>query len=236
MKKRLLTAGRLSLTSVLFILLMFSCKKENDDPSEIVKDVEGNSYTTVTTGTQTWLVENLKTTKYNDGTDIPILTGDDDWEFTASGAYCWYENNVSNKSVYGALYNWYAANSGKLCPTGWHVPSKEEIETLADKFGGNDLAGAALKEDGLSHWREPNTGATNSSGFTGLPGGTRFIGDGGGVAFESITAYGSLWTTTPYHQTSINHSYYAQLVFDNTGFGTGSRPKATGFSVRCLKD
>lgn len=236
MKKRLLTAVHLSLTSVLIILLLVSCKKENDDPSEIVKDVEGNSYTTVTIGTQTWLVENLKTTKYNDGTDIPILTGDDDWEFTASGAYCWYENNVSNKSVYGALYNWYAANSGKLCPTGWHVPSKEEIETLADKFGGHALAGADLKEDGLSHWREPNTGATNSSGFTGLPGGTRFIGDGGGVAFESITTYGNLWTTTPYPYGSYNHSYYAQLVFSSTGFGTGSRPKATGFSVRCLKD
>jgi uncharacterized protein (TIGR02145 family) len=236
MKKRLLTAGRLSLTCVLITLFLVSCKKENEDPSEIVKDVEGNSYTTVTIGTQTWLVENLKTTKYNDGTDIPILTADNDWEFTASGAYCWYENNVSNKSVYGALYNWYAANSGKLCPTGWHVPSKEEVATLIASQGGHVVAGGALKEAGLTHWREPNTGATNSSGFTGLPGGNRFVGDGGGVLFQSITAYGNWWTTTPYPQTSINHSYYAQLVFDNTGFDTGSRPKTSGFSVRCLKD
>lgn len=236
MKKTLLVAGRLALTTVLLYLLVTGCKKEKDDPAEVIKDIEGNSYTTVTIGTQTWLVENLKTTKYNDGTDIPNLTGDDDWEVTTLGAFCWYDNNSANKSAYGALYNWYVANSGKLCPTGWHVPSKDEVETLIANQGGDAVAGGNLKEAGLAHWIDPNSGATNSSGFTGLPGGARYVGDYGGVEFQGIKSRGQWWSSTPYSQTSIKHSYYFDMWFDNTSAGTGSRPKTSGMSVRCIKD
>ena len=95
-----------------------------------ITDVEGNVYNTVTIGTQTWLVENLRTTKYNDGTSIPIITDSYSWPDMTSAAYCWYNNDISNKNTNGALYNWYAVNSGKLAPSGWHIPSDAEFTIL----------------------------------------------------------------------------------------------------------
>ncbi|MBN2862039.1 MAG: fibrobacter succinogenes major paralogous domain-containing protein [Bacteroidales bacterium] len=216
-------------------MLTTGCKK--DDESLKVTDVDGNVYNTVQIGSQVWFKENLRATSYNDGTDIPNITGDEDWENTTSGAYCWHDNDLINKGVYGALYNWYAASSGKLCPTGWHVPTNEEMTTLCDKEGGWREAGASLKEDGLTHWKDPNTGATNLSGFTGLPGGYRIVDDyGGAVYWGQLGAYGYWWTSTPYWQTSLNHGYVWEMYFDNTSFSYGSRKKACGFSVRCLKD
>ncbi len=241
MKIRLLKIGSLVMAACIVSLLVSGCKKENDDdPAETVKDIEGNIYTTVTIKTQTWLVENLRTTKYNDGADIPGLAGDNEWGTTTTGAYCWYDNNASNKNTYGALYNWFAANSGKLCPTGWHVPSKADFETLILGQGGDAAAGGKLKEKGLTHWHDPNTGADNSSGFTALPGGQRYISDYGSVAsllFEGIKSMGLWWTTTPYSgQTTIPHAYYLGIWYDNASAVTGSRPRLSGMSVRCIKD
>jgi uncharacterized protein (TIGR02145 family) len=143
-----------------------------------VKDIDNNRYEIVTIGTQTWMGENLKTTRYNDGSVIPLITDDNTaWETASTNgapAYTWYNNDASNLITYGALYNWYAidtlSNGNKnVCPTGWHVPTDVEWTTLTTYLG----AGGKMKEAGLAHWTTPNTGATNESGFAGLPGGYR---------------------------------------------------------------
>lgn len=239
MKIRILTISPLVLITCTIIFLVSGCKKENnEDPAETVKDIEGNSYTVVTIGTQKWLVENLRTTKYNDGADIPGLTVDNEWVAATTGAYCWYENNSAYKSTYGALYNWFAASSGKLCPAGWHVPSKAEYETLILGQGGDVVAGGSLKEKGLAHWYDPNAGANNLSGFKALPGGQRVVSDyGTGVSFDGLKARGLWWSATPYtYPTSVPHAYYLNMWFDNTEAGFGSRPRPSGMSVRCIKD
>jgi len=137
-----------------------------------VTDIDGNLYNTVVIGTQTWMVENLKVTKFNDGTDIPNVTDETTWNNLNTPAFCWYENDVTYKNPYGALYNWYSVNNSKLCPTGWHVATKAEWDALISYLGGVYQAYVKLKEAGSSHWLGTNTG-TNSYGFTALPGGYR---------------------------------------------------------------
>jgi uncharacterized protein (TIGR02145 family) len=138
-----------------------------------VTDKDGNIYETVLIGPLIWMKENLKTTKYNDGTPIPLITNGTAWSHLTSGAYCWYDNDSTNKNTYGALYNWYAGNTNKLCPTGWHAPTENEWDYLERSFQDWHHRGDELKEKGKSHWHSPNTGATNNSGFTALPGGHR---------------------------------------------------------------
>ena len=157
-------------------------------------DVDGNSYNMVTIGTQIWMKQNLKVTKYNDGTVIPNVTDASQWNNLTTGAYCWYDNNSSNKDPYGALYNWYTVGTGKLCPIGWHVPSQTEWNTLLTYLGGASTAGAKLKETGTSHWKSPNT-ATNESGFNALPGGARALASAG-IVFWDLGDRGSLWSST----------------------------------------
>jgi|WetSurMetagenome_2_1015567.scaffolds.fasta_scaffold266670_1 uncharacterized protein (TIGR02145 family) len=158
------------------VSLIYRLFLKHSDPhagNSIVKDVDGNIYHTVTIGTQVWLAEDLKTTRYNDGTAIPYVSGDVEWKNLRSAAFCWYDNDESNKTVYGALYNWYTINTGKLCPVGWHVASNSDWETLINYCSGWELAGGKLKEAGTAHWDAPNIGATNEFGFTAIPGGGR---------------------------------------------------------------
>ncbi|MBI5010148.1 MAG: fibrobacter succinogenes major paralogous domain-containing protein, partial [Bacteroidia bacterium] len=137
-----------------------------------VSDIDGNVYQTVTIGTQVWMKENLKTTKLNDGIALPNVIDNAAWAALTTTGYCWYNNDATTyKSTYGALYNWYAVNTGKLCPIGWHVPSDDEWTLLTTFRGGYSVAGGKLKETGTLHWTSPNTGATNETGFTALPGG-----------------------------------------------------------------
>ena len=124
-----------------FLLSFFSCEKE----PEIVTNIEGNVYKTVTIGSQVWMSENLKTTKLNDGTDIPSVTSNTEWAELSTPGYCYYDNSWSNALIYGALYNWHTVNTGKLCPTGWHVPTDEEWTTLITYLGGDTLVGGKLK-------------------------------------------------------------------------------------------
>jgi len=140
---------------------------------ESVTDNDGNSYHVVKIGNQTWMTENLKTTKYNDGSSIPFIADGYQWIGSVEGGYSWYNNDQSNKNIYGALYNWFAVTTGKLAPKGWHIPSKTEINTLAINLGGYSVAGSKLKEYGNLHWYSENKDATNFSGFTALPGGYR---------------------------------------------------------------
>jgi uncharacterized protein (TIGR02145 family) len=199
-----------------------------------VIDHEGNVYSVVTIGTQIWLGENLKTGTYNDGTEILYVTNGIDWAYTAIPAFCWYENKILDfKSPYGALYNWYAVNTGKLCPTGWHVPSVKEFTTLISFFGGDNIAGGKLKEAGTSHWAAPNLEATNISGFSALPGGGRYNVIAMDGTFTDLGYYGYLWSATASTST-MAFSY--DMGFDLTLVNKGEYSKRDGESVRCIKD
>ena len=139
-----------------------------------LEDIEGNVYSVVQIGTQLWMSENLKTMKYNDDTDIPLEIDNIAWVGLTTGAYCWYQNDeAANKDIYGALYNWYAVETGNLCPDGWHIPTDAEWSALGSFLGGNSIAGGKMKATGTEYWSAPNTDATNESGFAGLPGGNR---------------------------------------------------------------
>ena len=142
-----------------------SCKKDDKEPKQTtVTDIDGNLYHTVKIGTQIWMVENLKTTKYRNGDPIANVTGDQ-WDKTISGAYCSYDNSAANVTTYGLLYNWYAVNDPrKIAPEGWHVATYQDWETLA-------ASGQELKESGTVHWISPNNCGPTDSGFKGLPGG-----------------------------------------------------------------
>jgi uncharacterized protein (TIGR02145 family) len=205
-----------------------------------VKDIDNNRYDIIRIGTQTWMSENLKTTRYNDGTVIPLVTDGTAWEDSSTNnaaAYCWFAapNESTNLITYGALYNWYAINTTtngnkNVCPTGWHVPTDGEWTTLTTYLGGEGVAGSKIKEAGLAHWITPNTGATNESGFAGLPGGYRNYKG----TFYSIGSYGYWRSSTEYN---ASNAWYRILNFNNGNvYRDSNGNKGGGLSVRCLRD
>jgi len=192
-------------------------------------DIDGNIYSQVTIGTQVWMGENLKTTRYNDGTVIPLVANSTEWSNLTTPGYCWYNNDITTyKNTYGALYNGYAVITGKLCPTGWYVPSANEWQTLTYFVGDQTNAGGKLKEIGLTHWRSPNAGATNEVGFTALPGGLRQE-----TLFRYIGESGWWWTSTNYEEIRT-HSRF--MVYHSPYLGIGDGERKYGKSIRCLKD
>ena len=204
------------------------------DP-DAISDIDGNYYNTLTIGTQTWTAENLKTTKLNDGSDIQLVTDIAQWSTLTTPGYCWYNNDVSNKGIYGRLYNWYATATGKLCPSGWHVPSNSEWITLEEYVGGASIAGQKLKEAGTEHWTSPNTG-TNETGFTALPGGYRHgFSDYAAINTAGVWMTSTLTTdagkTIPWNVSMRND--YNGLDHNTTSVTDG---KQDGYSVRCVKD
>lgn len=227
MKKRLKFPAFLIILFPIILIVATSCQKEDD---LTIKDGDGNTYTSVTIGTQVWLKENLKTTKFNDGTAIPLVTGNTDWNNLLTQGYCWYDNNPSNYSnTYGALYNYAAVTSEKLCPEGWHVPSKGEWEVLRDNTGGEYKAGGNLKEEGTTHWISPNTGATDAYGFKALPGGERY--EDGDFVYLGIN--NNFWSTSIGPGTD---PYGVRMYNDSEIFHMSEFHKARGLSVRCVKD
>ena len=197
-----------------------------------VTDIEGNVYKTITIGTQEWMTENLRTTKYRDGTNIPLVDDNTIWRNNVSSdAYCNYDNNNSNASTYGHLYNWFAVNSShNIAPAGWHVPTIEEWNTLINYLGGEAVAGGKMKETGTTHWTSPNTSADNSSGFTALPGGNR-SGDTG--LFFNIGSNGYWWSSTQYDATNAT----LLTLFNSTSTITqANKIKKAGYSVLCVKN
>ena len=192
-------------------------------------DKDGNNYPVVKIATQLWMAENLKTTRYSDGTEIPLVTDNTEWIKLTTPGYCWYKNDdATYKSTYGAMYNWHAVNSGKICPAGWHVSTDAEWTILKHYLGGESVAGGKLKETGFLHWTTPNTGATNETGFTALPGG--FRGDGG--TFNGLKNIGYWWSPT---------SGGTSNAWSNSMYWSGSDvftmySDIYGFSVRCVID
>jgi uncharacterized protein (TIGR02145 family) len=205
-----------------------------------ITDIDGNIYNIVTIGAQVWMAENLRTTKYSDGTPIPNITDNTTWIALTTGAYSDYSNTPANSITYGRLYNWYvvdnnaatkvASNGGRnVCPTSWHVPSDAEWTTLTTYLGGESIAGDKLKESGTAHWASPNTGATNETGFTALPGGNR----GGDGLYYIIGNYGFWWSSTEY---STWYAWKRNMHYDGTSVNRANDIKVLGYSVRCVRD
>lgn len=229
---------------IVLLLLIFtnSCKKDivydsntiinTDGKTGKVKDIEGNVYKIVKIGNQWWMGENLKTTKYRDGTSIPNVT-DNTWSSLTTSAYCDYDNTPSNSDIYGRLYNWYAVtNAQNICPKGWHVPSNAEWLELSDYLGNENMAGEKLKQTDTIHWESPNNKATNEVGFTALPGGCRNM-------YQSYFNYKrqiALWWTSTESSTNSKNAYNREISIMYSYIGAGTYYKVTGSSVRCVKD
>jgi uncharacterized protein (TIGR02145 family) len=199
-----------------------------------ITDAEGNSYKIVFIGTQQWMAENLKVSKYSDGTTIPNITDNTQWQNNTTGAWAYYNNDAANNAKYGKLYNWYAVspttNGNKnVCPSGWHVPTDAEWTVLIDYLGGEGIAGGKMKEVGTSNWDELNTESTNVSLFTALPGGYRDL-DGG---FDFMGGNGYWWSSIEYDS---NDAWICRLYNNGGSVASYSNGKGYGFSVRCLKD
>ena len=200
-----------------------------------ITDIEGNNYKTIAIGAQAWMAENLKTTKYNDGTDIPNITDLSEWIVLETPGYCWYVNDVKYKDPYGALYNWYAVNTGKLCPSGWRVPGDDDWRTLISYLGGDSAAAGHLREAGTAHWVHENSAVTNNSGFTLLPGGRHSWSDQ--QYFREMGYAAEFW--------SSNADLYDELFAisrrlsyrtDTAKLSYEVYSKKAGLSVRCMKN
>ena len=180
---------------------------------------------------QRWMTKNLDVATYRNGDPIPRVDDATAWAALTTGAYCYFDNDsFSYAARYGKLYNWYAVNDSRgLAPEGWYIPTDFEWTTLGTCLGGSALAGGPMKDIGTTIWDPPNTGATNLSGFTGLPGGYRF--DTG--VFAGISTYGLLWSST---ENDAVTGWNRNLNFNDDDLSRASSNKQFGFSVRCLRD
>ncbi|MBK9273139.1 MAG: fibrobacter succinogenes major paralogous domain-containing protein [Flavobacteriales bacterium] len=210
-----------------------------DSPS--VTDIDGNTYGTVKIGSQCWMAENLKTTRYRDGISIPNVTDNTTWAQLNTGAWCDHGNNAANDTIHGKLYNWYAAADPNICPQGWHVPTDAEWHQLEQFLGIpsaelNSLGfrGAAQNAGGemkaTTLWNAPNLGATDGSGFSGLPGGLRYGGYG---HFDGLGGNGYWWSAS---ESSAASAWFRFLYFNNAGVYRSGYSKRFGFCVRCVRD
>ena len=199
----------------------------------------------VTIGTKVWTTKNLSVATYRDGTPIPKIMNNTEWASLTTGAWCWYLNDSATyAATYGRMYNWYAVagiwneasktdvgQRKQLAPTGYHIPSDEEWSSLETSLGGVAEAGGAMKESGTTYWVSPNTAATNSSGFAGLPGGYRA---NDGSSYPWIGYYSNWWSSTAYP--AGENAWFRQLLYDGGNSYRGINGKSSGYYVRCLKD
>jgi uncharacterized protein (TIGR02145 family) len=199
-----------------------------------VKDIDGNVYKTVKIGDHWYMAENLRTTRYNDGTPIPLVTGDAEWSDLTTPAFCWYNNDKKDEKTYGALYNWYVIRQvdengiSKVCPTGWAGIDWLAFTGVTYILGGEDVAGGKLKETGTKHWEFPNIGATNEVGFTALPGGRR-LPDG---TFENIGTDGYWWFTKIVRPGQVVSE---TINYNSAGIVREDLSENYGYSIRCFQ-
>jgi uncharacterized protein (TIGR02145 family) len=233
---------QLLLITALVLIFSGGCTKVNTDPATIqlnMTDQDGNTYKTIVIGTQTWMAENLKTTKFNDNTAIANVSDNALWIGLTTAGYCWYKNDEAvNKDVYGALYNWYAVETGKLCSAGWHVPTDADYDTLELHLGipasQVDLWGSRGTDQGaqmksVTGWAVGENG-TNTSGFTALPGGYRYAADG---SFYSVGSMSYWWSST---EDRLDTSWYRRLDGGTSDIYKAATSKAAGKYVRCIMD
>lgn len=230
-----------SATPVLFTILNVSIlTAQTAHETGTVRDIDNNVYNTVVIGRYVWMAENLRTTTYSDGANIPFITGNSIWAGLHSSGYCWYEDNKEYSTVYGALYNWYAVNTGKLCPDGWRVPSDQEwkyLEGFADSLYGinnpvwdkpglrGHNAGRRLKS--AAGWRQGGNG-TDDFGFSALPAGERLNG------FNNLGGSNGYWWTSTENDTSS--AWFRSIIYSFSEVSRDTHPKKMGFSVRCIKE
>ncbi len=209
-----------------------SCTHHPENMGKL-EDVDGNRYDTVKIGEQVWMAENLKATHLKDGSPISRVENYDEWANLSLPAYCWYNNDSANRDIYGALYNSYVIETGRLCPEGWHVPTDEDWAELESYYHGAMESGASLKATGTEYWKTPNAGASDTDGFSALPGGYRsYTGP-----FNLVRIAGFWWTST-------EQSWYAsdpKLLFRSMKYDleevvSNTAEKTNGLSVRCVKD
>jgi uncharacterized protein (TIGR02145 family) len=206
-----------------------------------IKDLDGNKYYIVSIGNQVWMAENLKATRFNDGTLFPNITDDFAWETLNTPAYCWYNNNQGFKSTYGALYNWYTIDTASnghrnVCPAGWHIPSDAEWIILVTNLGGEAGSGIKLKEAGEFYWYPSTNMGDNTSDFSALPGGKRSekpvsTFDGTSTPFFYIGSIAAWWSNT---STLTDHEL--EVTVDKSSADKYSSQKNGGYSIRCIKD
>jgi uncharacterized protein (TIGR02145 family) len=236
------------LISGALVMLMSSCKKDNPTNPVVkispvvfnlgktygsVTDIDGNTYKTITIGTQTWMAENLRTTKYRNNEVIPNVTDATAWGNASSGAYCNFNNtkNIDTIAIYGRLYNWFAVgDSRNIAPVGWHVPTDAEWTMLTDYLGGWSDAGGKLKETGITHWRTPNTGATNESGFTAISADSR---NSVGFFYNDWDQSITLWSST---KRNLTDAWKIDMSWETTEVWRSSAYFSDGYAVRCVKD
>ena len=238
MASHAILSGSATLTlAIILVSACGSCGSQQAKPLPIpvptgtVTDVEGNAYPTIKIGQQEWMVENLKTATYNDGTPIPNVADMSAWLNLTSDAYSWYDNDIVNKDRYGGLYNWYAVNTKKLCPTGWAMPSSGNWAALANNLGGDTVSGGRMKEVGTALWQAPNTGATNQSGFSARPAGLRNLP--GSFIQKGQTA---IWWCADDKTLSLPPMACFYHVTSTTSASIGgASPLQFGYAVRCMR-
>ena len=206
-----------------YISITVKGKKSNDNTTFV------SSSPSIKIGGQTWMTENLNVDHYRNGDPIPEVTSISEWDKLTTGAWCYYKNDDKNGTVYSKIYNWFAIHDSRgLAPAGWHIPTGLEWSTLSTFLGGDDISGGKMKETGTNHWTTPNFGATNLSGFTGLPGGYRSnIG-----AFNGLNDYGYWWSST--EDDELN-AIFIYLNFSTTNLIQTTSLKLSGYYVRCMK-
>jgi len=231
------------LTFFLHLLFAFIlvAQEENDNAGMPVRDIDGNVYRVIMTESGVWMADNLKALKYNDGTPIPIIRDNKMWEKTKTPAFGFYSMDVKYTETYGAIYNWYAVSTGKICPKGWHVPTEDEWVDLMDYAGGSEKSGdnpAKLKEKGTAHWKAPNTGATNEINFYALPAGEVSY-------FNTDAEPGTMthWWTSTEDKTSIDpttkkasNANIVGLKYNFNSRSMGTYQKESALPVRCKMD
>jgi uncharacterized protein (TIGR02145 family) len=231
---------------ILSIISIHSCKEGNPIFNKVIHlnpyltygsviDIDSNIYKTITIGTQTWMAENLKTTRYHNG-DLIGTTRRLNISRKSTPKYQWaYGGDEKNVATYGRLYSWYAVtDSRNICPTGWHVSTNNEWTTLANYLGGERVAGDKLKETGTTHWYSPNKGATNESGFTALPAGSRLDKLWDFKIYTQMGQSGHFWTAT--ESVEDKSCAWRRLIYQGQDLHMGWASKKIGWPVRCIKD
>lgn len=238
---------RITLTAVCLCLLLFSfnsCTKEESTPSDCplsVTDIDGNVYPVVQIGDDCWTARNLTTTRFADGNYLYETQSKTEWRNTDVQAlkvarWCNYNNDTALGTTYGKLYNWNVASSTRgACPTGWHVPTADEVVELYDALGGKDLAGGALKASDF--WNTPNVGATNSSGFSAIASGYRDVNVTGTTPeFRLMGQWALYWTSSPEPvNDTIAAMCYGAVINGAEAIYT-EHPRRGGLAIRCVKD